>query len=231
MHIILILLIALNMALPTNKLPDTISLKFERKVIQNESTEIIKGTAYYQAPHRIFLEVNHPLKQIMLVEKNVLTIYYPIEKRAFRINSKGPIPMPFVQAILSSMKDDYGLSEMGYTLEKHKKKGDMLCTFWNPPKAQKKRMGRFILGTKDGLLTYAEALDPKGKTVIKSFYKKHVEFNGKHFPLESVSEIKNGSNFSKEYVTYSDVKFNNALPDEAINFRIPDSIPVKEIEW
>lgn len=231
MNTLLALLIALNIALPTYKLPDTISLKFERKVVQKESTEIIKGTAYYQSPNRVFLEVDYPLKQIMIVDKSLLTIYYPLDKKAFRIKSKGLIPMPFIQAILSAMKDDYGLAEIGYTLKKHEKRGNMLCTFWDPPKAQKKRMGSFILGTENSLLTYAEALDPNGKTVIKSFYKKHIDFNGKHFPLESHSEIKDGAKINEEYVIYSDVRFNAALPNDVINFKIPDSIPIREIEW
>jgi len=231
MSIILAILLSLNIALPTSKLPDTISLKFERKVLQNNTTEIIKGIAYYQYPHRVFLEVQQPIKQIMIVEKGLLTIYYPQDNKAFRIKSKGPIPMPFIQAILSAMKDDYGLTEMGYTLSKHEKRQNMLCTLWDPPKTQKKRMGKFILGTEKGLLTYAEALDPNGKTVIKSFYKKHIEFNGRHFPLESRSEINQESKISQEYVIYNDVKFNTALPNNVISFSLPDSVSIREIEW
>jgi outer membrane lipoprotein-sorting protein len=229
--IIIALVLALSTVMPVNEMPDTISLKFERKVVQNNSTEIVKGIAYYSSPQRVFIEVQQPLKQIMIVEKNVLTIYYPAENKAFRIKSKGPIPMPFIQAILSAMKDDYGLTEMGYNLAKHEKKGNILYTYWDPPKEHKKELGRFILGTENGLLNYAEALDPKGETIIKSFYGKHAEFNGKHFPLEARSEIFEGSKKNEEYVTYSEVKFNVPLPKEVINFRIPDSVPVKKIEW
>jgi outer membrane lipoprotein-sorting protein len=232
MHLaILALILTLNTVLPVSQMPETISLKFERKVVQNNSTEIVKGIAYYKAPHRVFIEVQQPLKQIMIVEKDVLTIYYPVENKAFHIKSKGPIPMPFIQAILSAMKDDYGLSEAGYNLTKTEKKGNILYTYWDPPKEHKKKMGRFILGTENGLLNYAEALDPKGKTVIKSFYQKHIEFNGKHFPLEARSEIIEGSKRTEEYVTYSDVKFNVSLPQEVVSFRLPDSVQVKEIEW
>jgi len=231
MHLaILALILTLYTVLPASQ-PDTISLKFERKVVQNNTTEIIKGIAYYQSPQKVSIEVQQPLKQIMIVEKNILTIYYPAENKAFHIKSKGPIPMPFIQAILSAMKDDYGLTEMGYNLTKHEKKGNALYTYWDPPKEHKKELGRFILGTENGLLNYAEALNPKGKTIIKSFYGKHTEFNGKHFPLEARSEIFEGSKKNEEYVTYSEVKFNVPLPKEVVNFRIPDSVPVKEIEW
>jgi len=232
MHqIILAIILVLNGVLPINQMPDTMSLKFERKIIQNKSTEIVRGISYYKAPQRLFIEVQYPLKQIMIVDKDILTIYYPVDNKAFRIKSKGPIPMPFIQAILSAMKDDYGLSEVGYNLTKTEKKGNTLYTYWDPPKEHKKQMGRFILGIDNGLLNYSEALNPKGKTVVKSFYQKHIEFNGKHFPLEARSEIIEGSKRTEEYVTYSDVKFNVPLPQEVSSFRIPDSVPIKEIEW
>jgi outer membrane lipoprotein-sorting protein len=232
MHlVILALILTLNTVLPISQMPDTISLKFERKTVQNNTTETVKGIAYYKAPHRVYIEVQQPLKQIMIVEEDALTIYYPAENKAFHIKSKGPIPMPFIQAILSAMKDDYGLSEIGYNLTKTEKKENMLYTYWDPPKEHKKQMGRFILGTENSLLNYAEALNPKGKTVIKSFYQKHIEFKGKHFPLEARSEIFEGSKQTEEYVTYSDVKFNVSLPQEVISFRLSDSVQVKEIEW
>jgi len=232
MHLtILILLLTLNSALPLNRLPDTISLKFERKVVQKDSTEIVNGILYYTAPQKAFIEVKSPVKQIMIVDREVLTIYYPAEKKAFRIKSKGPIPLPFVQAILSAMKEDYGLSETGYTLAKHEKKGNILYTYWDPPRNQKKRMRKFILGIENNLLVYAEARSPDEKTVAKSFYKNHIEFNGKHIPLEARSEIREGSKKIEEFVTYSDVKFNGSIPKEVVNFKIPDSVSVKEIEW
>lgn len=229
--IFLILLFALNsVAYGTEKL-DTISLKFERKVVQDDSTEIVKGIAYYQAPLKVFIEVNEPVKQIMVVDGEVMLIYYPVEQKAFRIKAKGLIPMPFIQNILSIMKDDYGLTETGYTLTKHERKGDTLYTYWTPPRKLKKYLGKFILGTADGVLVYAEAKNPKGKTAAKSFYKKHIELAGKQFPLEVRSEIFGGPKRTEEFVTYSEVEFNISLPDRVTSFKLPDSVPVDEVEW
>lgn len=232
MHVIaLILLLTLNPVALRYQTPDTIFLKFVRKVVQSDSTEVVKGIAYYQASEKVFIEVQGPISQIMIIDGGVMLIYYPVEKKAFRMKAKGPIPMPFVQAILSVMKDDYGLTEMGYTLAKHETKGDTLYTYWDPPRKLKKHLGKFILGTANSLLVYAEARNPKGKTVAKSFYRKHTELAGKYFPLEVRSEIYDGSNRTEEYVVYSDVKFNIPLPDRVVNFKLPDSIDVKEVEW
>ena len=231
MNIILMLVLVLGSAVPQGQTLDTLSLGFERKVVQGDYVEIIKGIAYYQAPHKVFIKVEDPIKQIMIVDDDVMTIYYPVEKKAFRIKARGPISMPFVQTILSVTREDYGLSEMGYTLGKHEKKGDTLYTYWNPPRKLKKHVGEFILGTSDGLLIYAEARGPKGKTAAKSFYRKHKELGGRHFPLEVRSEIYSGANLTEEYVSYTNVKFHITIPDEVSSFKIPHSTPIKEVEW
>lgn len=229
--IVLILLLALNPMALVCGMPDTLSLKFERKVVQGSSTEVAKGIAYYQSPQRVFIEVRDPIRQIMVINGKVMLIYYPVEKKAFRIKAKCSIPMPFIQTVLSAMKGDYGLTEMGYTLAKHEAKGDMLYTYWAPPPSLKKRLGEFVLGTTNGLLAYAEARNPNGRAAVKSFYKKHTKLAGKYFPLEVHSEVYAGSYRIEEYVIYSDVEFNISLPDRVVNFELPDSISVKEVEW
>lgn len=232
MHIIILsLMLAFGLVADEAQKLDTIFLKFERKVVRSGSTEIVKGRAYYQSPQKLFVEVQEPIDQIMLIDGGVMLIYYPVEQKAFRIKSKALFSMPFIQAILSVMKDDYGLTEIGYTLSKHEKKGDTLYTHWNPPRKLKKHLGKFTLGTANGVLVYAEARNPKGKTVVKSSFSKHVELAGKQFPLEVRSEIFDKSGRTEEFVSYSDVKLNIPLPEKVTSFKLPDSIRVDEVEW
>ncbi len=105
--IISILFIAL-----ISRSPDTIVLNFERKVVQSNSSETIKGVAYYKS-NRLFIEVKEPIRQIMIIEKNILNIYYPKDNKAFRIKSKKPFAMPFINSIMTIMREDYGLTEFG----------------------------------------------------------------------------------------------------------------------
>jgi len=216
---------------PSNIANDTISFNFERKIIQKGSTETVKGIVYYKAPHRVFIDVNSPIKQVMVVDESKLTIYYPSDKKAFIIKSRGLIPMPFIQSIISVMKDDYGLAEVGYSLIKHEKKDNRIYTYWNPPKEHKKHIGEFILATENDLLVYAEAKYPNSKSAAKSFYSKHIDLNGKHFPLEIHTEIQEVSRKTDEYVTYSDVKLNIVLPKQAMDFKLPANTEVKEVSW
>lgn len=232
MHIIFVaLLLTLTQLTIESKVPDTISLNFERKVMQGNSTEIVKGIAYYQSPQKLFIEVKHPINQIMIIDGGVMLIYYPLEKKAIRYKTRNQIPIPFIQTMLSIIKDDYGLTEMGYTLKKHKTEGDNLYTYWEPPRELRKRLGSFILGTANGRLVYVEAKNPKGKTVAKSFYEKYIELMGKNIPMEIHTDIYNEGKIKAEDVAYSKVKLNVALPEEVVNFKLPESISVKEIEW
>ena len=209
---------------------NTLSAEFERKLVTDDSKEMVKGIIYYQ-PLKTVLEVNEPLHQIMTFADNIMTIYYPEEGKAFRIKAKNPIYIPFVQGFVQVMKEDYGLSQLGYKLTRHEPRGDTLYTYWSPPAKQKKHLGMFTLAIVKDKLVYAEAKTPDGKSAVRSFYRNYAELNNKLFPLEIYSEIYSKSGVSTESVIYSDVQFNLSLPERILNFAIPDSVSVKEIQW
>lgn len=223
--IILILLTAL-----ISQSPDTIFLNFERKVVQSSSTEITKGIAYYKSPNRLFIEVKQPIKQIMIIEKNMLTIYYPEDNKAFCIKSKKSFTMPFINSIITAIKEDYGLAELGYNLVKHEKKDSKIYTYWDPPKDKRKILGQFIIASENNCLVYAELKSYEGKTIAKSFYQNHVKIDGRLFPMKVNSEIMEGTSVIEEQITYSEVKFNVAIPKEITNFRIPNSVKIENME-
>ena len=216
---------------PKSEMLNTFSAKFNREFVEHNKKEVVKGTIYYRAPKKVIAEVDTPIEQVMAVIDKVMLIYYPNEKKAFRIKSKNPIPPPFIQTIIGSMKEDYGLIESGYTLVKHEKKGDTIYTYWKPPSKHKKVLGSFILGTVSNKIVSAEAHQPDGRVAVKSVYRKHIKFGEKYIPREVFTEFYGESGVTQEHVIFSDVKFNPTLPDRVLNFRIPDSIPVKEVEF
>ena len=70
----------------------TLSLEFTRELTENGKTEHIAGTLHYDVKAaRVVVEVTKPVKQIMVVKDNVLEIYYPVEKQAFRFISEGRV--------------------------------------------------------------------------------------------------------------------------------------------
>jgi len=210
---------------------NTFAAQIERILVERNKEEIVRGIIYYQTPQKIFIEVDTPIEQVMSIADKVMLIYYPNAKKAFRIKSKNPIPLPFIQTIIGAMKEDYGLIKQEYTFIKHEKKGDTIYTYWEPPSKQKKRLGIFILGTLSNKLVYAEAQTPDGTQAVKSFYRKHLKFGDSYIPLDISSEYYDKSEVTREHIIFSNVKFNPVIPDRILNFKIPDGIPTKEVEW
>ena len=212
----------------------TLSLDFTRELTENNKTETTAGTVHYDVKAaRVVVEVTEPVQQIMVVQDKVLEIYYPIENEAFRFIAKGRIPLPFVESISQSTQAEYGLTAIGYFLDRHEIADDVLYTHWAPPKKAKDKLGTIILGSRDSRLISAEAKTPDGKLNAKSFYRKHAKLGDSHIPMEVTSSIYGPKSEVLEYecVVYSNSQLNAQPPAPILQFEIPKSAKVKEIKW
>jgi len=211
---------------------DNISIEFQREHIEKGRREIVKGKIYYQFPSKTVIKVIEPINQQMIVKEKEMIIYYPENQKAFRITSSlYPFSMPFFQAFIGVVKEDYGLTEMGYTLKNYERKGDTLISYWSPPKNLSKLLGEITLEYKENKLTRLEIRAPKGNLISQTLFKNHIIYGSIWFPLEiSISRYLNsGPSFEK--VVYSNPQFNAPLPPEIVNFKIPANVKVKEVEW
>lgn len=210
----------------------TISVEFTREYSEDKTKEIIKGKIYYRAPSKTVIKVENPIYQWMILEDKEMIIYYPDDKKAFRIiNSWNPFSMPFFQAFIGVVKEDYGLTELGYTLANYETNDNSLISHWNPPKNLSKFLGEFILEFKDNKIIRAELRNAKGKTLSKSLYKNHILYGATYFPLEIsiIKYLKSGSTFEK--IIYRNPQFNSSLPLEVVDFKIPADVKVKKVKW
>ena len=148
----------------------TLSLDFKRELTENDKTERTAGTLHYDAEAaRVIVEVTEPLKQIMIVKGKVVEIYYPVENQAFRFTFEGRIPLPFVESILQSTQAEYGLTTIGYSLDRHEIVDDVLYTYWTPPEKAKDKLGTVILGSRDDRLISAEVKTPAVSSLQNPF--------------------------------------------------------------
>ena len=207
------------------------SVAFTRTITKEASEEAVKGFIYYQAPKKIVLKVIEPVKQWMVFEGKTMLIYYPNEHRAFRFTSENPFAVPFFQAFTGAVREDFGLSEAGFTLFRNEMRGDTLFTYWEPPKQAKKFLGNTVTGLAKDRLVFMEVQDAEGKRLVRTTYHKHVKHGEAFFPLEvvSVQHQENGSVVEK--IAYANPQFDVALPQEVMNFRIPMDAEVTEIKW
>ncbi len=169
----------------------------------------------------------------MLVKDKVLEIYYPIENQAFRFISKERIPLLFVESILRSTRAEYGLTAIGYSLDKHEIANDVFYTYWAPPKKAEDKLGIVILGSRADKLISAEVKTPDGKLNAKSFYRKHTTIGPNQIPMEVTSSLYGPKSEVLEYerIVYSNPQINAQPPPAILQFEIPKSVKIKEIEW
>ena len=212
----------------------TLSLDFTRELTENGKTEHITGTLHYDVKAaRVVVEVTQPLKQIMVVKDKALEIYYPVEKQAFRFISKGRIPLPFVESIIQSTQAEYGLTAVGYSLEKHDIVDKVLYTYWTPPEKAKEKLGTVILGMQDDRLISAEVKNSKGHIIARSHYQDHSRIGINYIPMKVTSSAYGPTSevLQSEYILYSNPQVNVGSPNPMLNFTIPESVEVKEIKW
>ena len=212
----------------------TLSLDFTRELTENGKTEHIAGTLHYDVKAaRTVVEVTKPVKQIMVVKDNVLEIYYPIEKQAFRFTSEGRIPLPFVESIIQSTQAEYGLTAIGYTLDKHDVVDAVLYTYWKPPEKAKDKLGSVILGMHDDRLISAEIKNPEGYIIGRSRYQNHSKIGTNYIPMEVTSSTYGTKSeiLQHEQIVYNNPQVNIETPNPILNFTIPKSVEVKEIKW
>lgn len=212
----------------------TLSLDFTRELTENGKTEHITGILHYDVKAvRVVVEVTQPLKQIMVVKDKTLEIYYPVEKQAFRFISKGRIPLPFVESIIQSTQAEYGLTAVGYSLEKHDIVDKVLYSYWTPPEKAKEKLGPVILGMRDDRLISAEVKNPKGYIIARSHYEDHSKIGINYIPMRVTSSAYGPKSevIQSEHIRYSNPRVNVDSPNPLLNFTIPESVEVKEIKW
>ena len=212
----------------------TLSLDFTRELTENNKTETTTGTLHYDVKAaRVVVEVTEPLQQIMVVQDKVLEIYYPIENQAFRFIAKGRIPLPFVESIIQSTQAEHGLTTVGYSLDRHEIIDDMLYTYWTPPEKAEDKLGTIILGSRADRLISAEVKTSDGKLAAKSIYRNHTKLGDNYIPMEVTSSLYGPKSevIEHERVVYSNPQPNIQPPSLILQFEIPKSAKVKEIEW
>ena len=212
----------------------TLSLEFTRELTENGKTENIAGTLHYDVKAaRVVVEVTQPVKQIMVVKDNVLEIYYPIEKQAFRFISEGRVPLPFVESIIQTTQAEYGLTAIGYTLDKHDVVEEVLYTYWKPPEKAKGTLGSVILGMHNDRLISAEIKNPAGYIIGRSRYQNHSKIGIHYIPMAVTSSTYNAKSevIQHEQIIYSNPEVNTKTPNPMLNFTIPESVEVKESKW
>jgi len=228
---ILALLISTGSQYSYSQIINTVSIEFEREFTTNEKKEKNTGQLFYKNPAMTIVRIKEPVNQWVLYKDNKMTLYYPDEKRAFRIMFKFPVTVPFFHALIGVTQEDFGLIDLGYTMSKYERNGTKLLAIWVPPKNASQYLGEFSLEYQDNKLISSEIKNTKGKTISKSVYKNHIRHGSYTFPMEIHIIHYSKSRRSSELIKFKNPHFNLPLPEEIMNFKIPANIKVEEVIW
>ncbi len=104
---------------------------FKRIYSEKDRKETVKGKIYYFIPNNFYIEVKEPLMQAITKKTDTLFIYYPKEKRGFKILTY-PHDLPLGMNFLSFqyMKGDTLFKEAGFIFVRKAKRKDTIITEW-----------------------------------------------------------------------------------------------------
>lgn len=187
----------------------TCAVQFERKVISKNKVDSTNGEIMYDGRSTLFI-INHPTKQIIRFSDNKMEIFYPIENIAYHSELKSHFNIPFFQSFISVVKEDNGLSELGFILDKTEFMKDTLITLWNPPKNLSKQISKQKLLFVSDRIINSTAFGIKGNIIVNIIYNKYLKVNNFLFP--TLIEIEERVNNSKEWILFSKIKINEKVP-------------------
>lgn len=209
----------------------SVDLFFTRTVEKPTSSDRSEGEIYYQADGSLYLKVDEPVNQWMVWSKDNLLVYYPEKNNGYRYLNVRSKNLPFFDAFISHYKEDFGLSDLGFTLEGNSTRGDTLITKWEPEdKKIKKVYGKFLLGSYNNRIISAQAYNKQGGLLRESYFSDHIAFNGKYYPrtIRLISHIK--GQVQTEIVHYSNIQFNVQIPQRIQDFAVPQNANIREID-
>lgn len=201
------------------------------QIIQSDSeVDTVKGKFYFSAPNKIFLQIDYPLSQIMIIDGNITTIYYPKSEKAFELTSQNNVLLPVIPGLTGALKPDYGLSQFGFNITAQTFVSDTLVSTWHHPESGNKA-GSFTLKHHDDLLQSALYQAHDGFTTIETKYKQYKSVDSFIFP--AVMQTKNITlkTSRAETVLLDDFKVNSKFPEDILNFQVPEHVHIEKRKW
>lgn len=199
--------------------------------VRIDGKEEVRGTLYFQAPERVLIRVSEPTLQWSEFSGQTLLIYYPAQQRAFRFISRNRLLIPFARSFLGFLRPDFGLAEAGFSLRHSRRRDELLLTVWDPPRSLRRSIGQALVGTDRGGPVFLQLDDPKGRLLSRTEYSQARQAGGLSFPGRIVVVEGEGAEQRREESLYTNHQVNAPLPPDAADFRLPEGIPVQELQW
>ncbi|MBL8026146.1 MAG: hypothetical protein JNL74_07035, partial [Fibrobacteres bacterium] len=124
----------------------TINLGFKRIINERNHLDSAEGFILYDKSGLIRISINKPVEQRMTLNGSSMLIYYPQEKKAFKIIGRSVFDLPFIQSFMMALQPKSFLEKQGFTCDtQYNSSSYQSKARWNPPEKAKKLIGAIEL--------------------------------------------------------------------------------------
>jgi len=204
--------------------------RFTRIFAGESAGDTTRGDFFYWGSGNMHIEVDYPIDQIMKIQTNVTTIYYPQSKIAFLLESNNPVILPLIPGLLAAIRPDYGLSDLGFQLKRQEMRGDTLVAFWGAQKG-KKQVGQYLVAELNDRLVYTHFHAPQLRSRMKTFFSDYLNVSGTFFPTHIRSTIVNAAEVATEMIQLEALQVNPQIRHQIVDFKLPKDVHVEKKRW
>ena len=214
---------------------ENISVKFMQNIINPNESTITEGKIYSIIDEKkIYLKIDIPITQYMIISENETFIYYPDDNKALHYDSTFDNALPFFQVFINIAKNnEISYSNIGFEIEKNIVDNDTLITIWKQSnKSKKSSLGNIQVGLFEDRLEFIRIKNKKKKIISTMNFDKYTSYEGKEFPLKiKITQYFKERVSSYEIITFDKLEINTDFNSELEIFSIPKSTEIKEIRW
>jgi hypothetical protein len=171
-----------------------------------------------------------PIYQITQVLGNRMQIYYPQDAKAFEMSAQKPFDYPIVSNLTPLMNENYGLEELGFSIDSVYVKGDSTYTRWISTQKEQDNPIQFELVFVSQTLVTMRMQNSAATFTMTSYFSQYTTVGTYSLPqkIESLKKVK--EEVSKEVFYFSNFSLVNAI--ESIKpIVFPDSVDVKSYRY
>lgn len=170
-------------------------------------------------------EVFSPVSQLMWIKQDTVDIYYPEEKKLFRIISTDTLPTQNTSVShMFNLDFEHQLHTAGFKVTKSENKGDTLLLYW-----KKQNLPEIITGSIGEDFVLYRTSGRGWSLEVKLWDYRNID--GKRYPHLMRSKLKKGKLTRIEELRLKEVEVDVALPSYLADFKIPKDAEVKIVEW
>jgi hypothetical protein len=212
--------------------PRTIVCMFEQHTEGTRGVETKRGTFFFNVSGAVHIVTSSPSVQHVHILGKEMTLYYPREQKAYVIRSQNAIEPPILSPLLLATTPDFGLSSLGYSLERDRVQHDTVMTFWVSKDDESNIRSEAVITASRGRTLRIDVRDSATASNLRLQFENFVKMpNGRWLPLQLKSQKQAGDQQQLETTSLSEVRFNQSEPDSIRNFALPSGITPQQMQW